>query len=104
VLNTHEALYVLNVSDIIRCEADRNYTRFFLAEKKTILISGGLKEYEEMLSSHGFLRPHHSHLVNISFIDRLEKKEGGILILKDGSEVPVSIRKYPELVAMINRV
>jgi two-component system LytT family response regulator len=102
VLNTQEATHVINVNDIIRCEADRNYTRFFLSNKKIILVSGGLKEYEELLKPHHFIRPHHSHVVNLNFIIKLEKKTS-ILILKDGSEVPVSIRKHPELANVLSK-
>ena len=102
VLNTQEATHVINVNDIVRCEADRNYTRFFLSNTKTILVSGGLKEYEEMLKPFGFIRPHHSHVVSLNFITKLEKKNNS-LILKDGSEVPVSIRKHPELSAILSK-
>lgn len=102
ILNTQEATYVIPVNEIVRCEADRNYTRFFLNNKKTILVSGGLKEYEELLKPHHFIRPHHSHVVNLNYITKLEKKNN-ILILKDGSEVPVSIRKHPELADILSK-
>lgn len=102
ILNTQEATHVISVNDIIRCEADRNYTRFFLNNKKTILVSGGLKEYEELLKPYNFIRPHHSHVVNLNFITKLEKRTN-ILILKDGSEVPVSIRKHPELAEILSK-
>jgi two-component system LytT family response regulator len=102
ILNTQEATHVIPVNDIVRCEADRNYTRFFLSNKKSILVSGGLKEYEELLRPHGFIRPHHSHVVNLNFITQLEKKTS-TLLLKDGSEVPVSIRKHPELADILSK-
>jgi two-component system LytT family response regulator len=104
VLKTQGATYLLSVSEIIRCEADRNYTRFFLLNKKNVLVSGGLKEYEDMLKPYKFIRPHHSHLVNPSYILRLDKKGSGLLILKDGSEIPVSTRKHPEIVQLLNNL
>ncbi|OFX33147.1 MAG: hypothetical protein A2X08_11330 [Bacteroidetes bacterium GWA2_32_17] len=104
VLNTQESMHVINITDIVRCEADRNYTLFILANKKNILVSGSLKEYDEMLSPYGFFRSHHSHLVNISFIDRLEKRDGARLIMKDGSVVLVSTRKKDELVFALNGI
>jgi two-component system LytT family response regulator len=104
VLKTQEATYVLSVNEIIRCEADRNYTRFFLLNKKNILVSGGLKEYEDMLKPYKFIRPHHSHLVNPSFILRLDKKGPGMLLLKDGSEIPVSTRKHSEIVQQLKNL
>lgn len=104
VLNTQDSMHIINITDIVRCEADRNYTLFILANKKNILVSGSLKEYDEMLSPYGFFRSHHSHLINISFIDRFDKKDGGRLIMKDGSEALVSSRKKDELVDALNRI
>lgn len=104
VLNTQGATFIIDVREIVRCEADRNYTNFFLMDKKRILVSGGLKEYEDILKSHNFIRPHHSHLVNVSLINRLEKRNGGVLVLKDGSEVPVSIRKHAELAEILRQI
>ena len=104
VLNTQETMHVINITDIVRCEADRNYTHFVLAGGKTVLVSGSLIEYDEMLSPWGFFRSHHSHLVNLSYIEKFEKRDGGRLILKDGSEALVSVRKKEELIAAINRI
>ena len=56
VLKTQESVHVVELDQIIRCEADRNYTSFFLLENKKILVSKTLKEYETLLSGHNFLR------------------------------------------------
>jgi two-component system, LytTR family, response regulator len=104
VLNSHDKMQVVGLNEIVRCEADGNYTHFFLQNKRTIIVSRPLKEYDDMLSPLGFFRCHHSHLVNLAHVDRLEKRDGGILILKDGSEVSVSARKNSELIAALNRI
>ena len=104
ILNSHEKMQVVSLSEVVRCEADRNYTLFILTNKKNILVSKPIKEYDEMLSSFGFFRSHHSHLVNLSFVDRLEKRDGGILIMKDGSEALVSSRKQAELISALNNI
>ena len=104
VLNTHDKIHIIAINEIIRCEADANYTTFTLLNKKPVVISKPLKEYDEMLSPYGFFRCHNSHLVNLSMIDRLEKREGGVLIMKDESEAMVSSRKYSELVAAISKL
>ncbi|MFL5753335.1 MAG: LytR/AlgR family response regulator transcription factor, partial [Bacteroidia bacterium] len=95
---------VLNVQDIVRCEADRNYTSFILAGGKKILVSNTLKEYDEMLSTYRFFRAHQSHLVNIDHIERYEKREGGFLIMKDKSMVPVSVRKKETLLSLLESI
>ena len=93
VLKTQESVHVVDLDDIIRCEADRNYTSFFLTNNKKILVSKTLKEYETLLSSHHFLRVQQSHLININYVERYDKKNGGAVVMKDGSEVPLSSAK-----------
>jgi two-component system, LytTR family, response regulator len=93
VLKTQESVHVVELDQIIRCEADRNYTSFFLLDNKKILVSKTLKEYETLLSAHNFLRVQQSHLVNIDYVDRYDKKNGGAVVMKDGSEVPLSPAK-----------
>ncbi len=93
VLKTQESVHVVELDQIIRCEADRNYTSFFLLDNKKILVSKTLKEYETLLSAHNFLRVQQSHLINIAFVDRYDKKNGGAVVMKDGSEVPLSPAK-----------
>jgi two-component system LytT family response regulator len=93
VLKTQESVHVVDLDDIIRCEADRNYTSFFLRDNKKILVSKTLKEYETLLSGHNFLRVQQSHLINIDYVDRYDKKNGGAVVMKDGSEVPLSPAK-----------
>lgn len=104
VLNTLEETHVVNINQIIRCEACRNYTRFFVSNKKAILVSKGLKDFEKTLSSDQFYRPHQSHLINLSFVNRLEKRDCWNLIMKDGSKVPVSTRKHNEIIEVLKRV
>lgn len=93
VLKTQESVYVVELDEIIRCEADRNYTSFFLVGGKKILVSKTLKEYETLLSSHNFLRVQQSHLINLDYVDRYDKGSGGSVVMKDGSEVPLSPAK-----------
>lgn len=93
VLKTHESVFVVDLDSIIRCEADRNYTSFFLKDGKRILVSKTLKEYEMLLPSTQFFRVQQSHLVNLNYVDRFDKKNGGSVVMKDLSEVPLSPAK-----------
>jgi two-component system, LytTR family, response regulator len=104
VLKTSDSIHVVNMLDIIRCEADRNYTVFFLNDSKKILVSNTLKEYDELLSSYRFFRTHQSHLVNTHYIERYEKKDGGYLVMKDKSMVPVSVRKKEILLDLLDKI
>jgi two-component system LytT family response regulator len=93
VLKTQESVYVIELDEIIRCEADRNYTSFFLVGGKKILVSKTLKEYEMLLTGYNFLRVQQSHLINLDYVDRYDKGSGGSVVMKDGSEVPLSPAK-----------
>jgi two-component system LytT family response regulator len=101
IIRTSESLHVIRVSDIIRCEADRNYTKFYLTDKKNVFVSTTIKEYEELFDRQGFFRVHQSHLVNLSYINSFDKKDGGTLVMKDGSMVPVAVRKKEALLKML---
>jgi two-component system, LytTR family, response regulator len=93
VLKTSESVHVVDLDKIIRCEADRNYTSFYLVDKKKILVSKTLKDYETLLTGYNFLRVQQSHLVNLDYVDRYDKAHGGSVVMKDGSEVPLSPNK-----------
>ena len=91
VLPTLEGFVVQEVQEIIRCEADRNYTHFFLENKRKQVIPRTLKVYDEMLRELGFFRVHQSHLINLKRVKEYKRrKKGGIAILQDGTEIPVS--------------
>ena len=89
-LPTMQGLEFVPVDSIISCSSSNNYTEFFLADKKRLLVSRTLKEIEDMLAEHSFLRVHNSHVVNLNAITRYVKGEGGYLLLTDGSTVDVS--------------
>lgn len=104
VLKTTSNVHVVDLNDVIRCQSDKNYTHFFTNENEEIIVSKTLKEYEELLSEFNFFRVHQSHLINLNYIKRFEKAEGGQLILKDNSKVPVSFRKKEELMRIFKNM
>jgi len=84
-------LRFVNPDEIIRCESDNNYTRFYLKNSEKLLVSKGIYEYDEMLKEYHFIRCHQSHLVNRKFIKSLLKQDTVFeLLLTDGSRIPVS--------------
>jgi two-component system, LytTR family, response regulator len=103
VLKTAESIYLIDVKDIMRCEADGGYTTFFIVDGRKIMVSKNLKEYEEMLADCNFIRPHHSHLINITHMLSFEKRDGGSIVMKDKSMVPVSTRKKEELINSLGK-
>ncbi|MCW3118509.1 MAG: yehT 2 [Chitinophagaceae bacterium] len=88
---------IIPVREIIRCEAVNRYTRFILVSGEKIISSKAIIEYEELLLRFDFIRCHKSHLVNKVFIKKWVLDEGGYLLLRDGTNVPVSRFKKEEL-------
>ncbi len=104
ILKTAENIYVVNTSDIIRCESDSGYTNFFLVDGKKILVSRNLKDYEDMLNGMGYYRIHQSHLINLKYIDHYSKTEGGAVIMKDNSIIPVARRKKDNFLKLLEMI
>jgi len=92
-VNTTESITLLNVQDIVRCESQRNYTFIYLANKEKLIASKTLMDFEDVLVKHNFLRIHKSHLININYLDKYVKSEGGYVMLNDGTKLPVAVRK-----------
>lgn len=96
-LSNSDGIHLFDVSDIIRCESEDNYTKFFIKNNKPVLISKTLKEYEELLTEHGFERIHQSHLINLAYLKSYIKKDGGYVVMADNSNLPISQRKKERL-------
>ncbi len=101
VLSTAEKIHVIDVDDILRCESDNYYTYFYFINGDKLLISKTLKENEELLSHHSFIRPHKSHLINVKYIKSFIRQDGGYIIMTDGSKVPVSRRKREKILEIL---
>lgn len=104
ILSDSENIYLIALKEIIRCEAESNYTRFFLTEDRELFITKTLKEYSELLDSSLFFQAHRSHIINLSFFNKLEKKDGGTIYLKGGSTVPIAHRRREDLFAALKRL
>lgn len=102
-LSNSDGIHLLDISDIIRCESDDNYTKFFIKNRKPILISKTLKEYEELLTEHDFVRIHQSHLINLAYVKSYVKKDNGFVIMSDDSQLPISQRKREQLQEILLR-
>jgi len=88
---TSDGFELIPVEEIIYCEADDNYTRLFLKNKKRIVACRTLKEVEEQLTDFlSFIRVHHSYMVNLNEVNKYVRGEGGYLIMSDGTTVNVS--------------
>jgi two-component system LytT family response regulator len=96
-LPTAEGVYLVEKTNIIRVEAMSNYSVFLLADTKKIVVSRTLKEYESLLDDDQFMRINRSVIVNLDFVVKYRKGDGGTLELSDGAEVEVSPQKKDAL-------
>ena len=101
-ITSSNGVVFVDPSDITYCEADGAYTRCYTSDQ-TILSSKNLKEFEQFLEAHGFLRVHHSFLVNLAHIKSFQKEDSSLL-LSDDREVPVSQRRKKQLMDMMSIV
>lgn len=92
-------IHYVSLDEIIRLQAERNYTRFHFTDGKTFVSARTLKEYEELLPSGEFIRTHRTHLINKRFVMQYDRD--GFLLLKDGSRVEVSRRKKDQVLRLL---
>jgi len=95
-------LVFIQVGDIIRCQAEVNYTVLFLRDKQKITVSKTLGEFEHMLENANFFRVHNSHLVNLAYIKSYHKGKGGFLTMTDLSQVEASTRRKEEFLRRLS--
>lgn len=103
-LHTQERVVVVDIDQIVRCEADGNNTWFILASGEKVFVTRTLKQFEQLLGQHGFLRVHQSHLLHPAYIREFIKKDGGYLKLKNGDTAPVSQRKKAEVMEWLEHL
>jgi two-component system, LytTR family, response regulator len=100
---TLDGLLFFDINDIIHLEANSNYTFIHFSSKPKITASKTLKEFEEILPENIFFRTHHSHLINLNYIKRYIKGDGGQIELQNGTYVDVSRRKKEEFLKAIGQ-
>ena len=99
-----DGLIFINLSDIIRCDSDGNYTFFILTTGKKIIASRTLGEYEQMFADDNFFRVHRSHLINLEHVKKYIKGEGGYVVMSDNSQVEVSRRNKTDFLEKLSHL
>lgn len=89
---------LVNISDIVRCEANINYTTIVLQNASPIVVAKSLKEFELLLDGYNFFRVHKSHLINVVHVKNY-KKDGGKIHLSNGDIIEISLRKKEDFFA-----
>ncbi|MDQ6901777.1 MAG: LytTR family DNA-binding domain-containing protein [Bacteroidota bacterium] len=100
-ISTSEGIEFIPIKNIIHVESKSNYSKIYLGDNKTIVVSKILKDFEEMLLPYNFYRIHNSHLINLNYIQKYVRSQGGQVMLQDGTLIDISRRKKEEFLKMI---
>jgi two-component system LytT family response regulator len=99
-----DGVHFVRLSDIVRLEAEDNYTHFILKTNTKITASKTIKAYEDTLLRLNFVRVHKKHIVNMNYMKTYIKGEGGYLVLENGETIEVSRRKKASLMDSVRRL
>jgi two-component system, LytTR family, response regulator len=94
-------LIFIKLSDIYYCKAEGFYTKFFLKNRKDIMVSKNIKEYEYILPPMCFFRTHKSYIINLHEINKFIKSDGGYLIMENGDNIPIAIRRKDDFLKTV---
>ena len=104
VLRTADSMFVVKINTISHCKSDNSYTTFVLDDRREILVSKGMCEYTGLLEEYGFARPHQSFMVNINQIHKIDKNDGGFVIMENGCEIPISTRRKQQFLQLLETI
>ncbi len=100
-LASQEGYLYVRIEDIVRCEADGAYTKFFLTNGEMVIVSHTMRHYEDILTENNFFRVHDKHIVNLRFVKKYLKEDAQVL-LSDGARVDVSRRRKDDFLKRMN--
>ena len=96
-----EGLEFIPIKNIMHIESSSNYCKIFFADGKSLLVTKLLKDFEDMLLPYNFYRVHNSHLINLAYIKKYIRGEGGQVIMQNGDVIDVARRKKEEFLKLI---
>lgn len=103
-LQSNKGLVMMEIKNIMHCEADGKTTWVYIDGQEKILATKNLGEFEAFLSDYNFIRVHHSHLVNMSHIKSYIPGRTGTIIMTDGAKIDVSQRKKEDFLKKLNKL
>jgi two-component system, LytTR family, response regulator len=87
-------------NEILFCQSNDNYTTLQMRNGEKVIASKTIRHFEEILTPLGFIRPHQSFVINAKLIGQYNKKDGGYLVMEDGTQIPVSRHRKEEILMM----
>ena len=103
-LAASDGISFVKMCDILRVEANGRYTKFYLLNKETILVSKTLGDFEEILAANQFFRIHDSSIINLNHIKKYIRGDGGLVVLSDNTELDVARRRKEDFIKLIPKL
>src|SRR5690606_26031454 len=104
ILSTYEGYIPIKPEDVVYCKASDSYTYIYMEHGGHYIVSRKLKDYDELLTPHNFLRIHRSFLINVNHIEKVNKLEGVSVLMSNGTELPVSNRRKEYLLSFMRQL
>jgi two-component system LytT family response regulator len=104
VIRNSNSISYVKVKEIVRCEADGNYTTIHLKDGKTVIASKPLKTYESLLPEAIFFRTHQSHLINLNYVAQFSKVDGEFVVMEDQTQIAIARRRKEEFFEKLERI
>jgi two-component system LytT family response regulator len=99
-----DGIYFIDIQHIVRFEAEDNYTHIFMKDGDRITASKTIKSFEDLLGPYNFYRVHKRHVINLNYMKKFVKGDGGYLIMDDDKRIEVSRRRRPAFMEEIRRL
>jgi two-component system LytT family response regulator len=102
-LPTNDGLEFIKIIDILRIESSSCYSKVFFVNGKMLLVTRLLKDFEEILAPYRFFRVHNSHLINLQYIQKFVRADGGQIIMENGDIIGISRRRKDEFLTLFHQ-
>lgn len=99
-----DGIYFIDIQHIVRFEAEDNYTHIFMEDGERITASKTIKSFEDLLEPFNFYRVHKRHVINLNYMKKFVKGDGGYLVMDDDKKIEVSRRRRPAFMEQIKKL
>ena len=95
---------VIEMKDIIRLEAESNYTRVYVTEKRSYFVSKPLKVFEDSIKDNIFFRVHRSYIINLNHVKEFLREDGGVIVMNDDARIQLPKARYNDFIEAMRRL